>query len=123
MKQTALLLVTLILSMAVVPTAVALDNGPQTVACDYKFGHFGGTEQCLILGSGTNQGISWVTFKVNKKIFRYSSSSPGTIQRLNQALEQVGSFPVTNSQAQCRPGGTEADRYVFVNGDYICIYW
>lgn len=104
-------------------SAKALDNGPKAIGCDFKFGKNEGTEQCLIVGSGMNQGIEWVVFEVDRKRFRYESSSPKQIEYVNRANKRLKMYAVKNERQQCRPGGIDADVYVFENGDRICLYW
>lgn len=109
--------------MTICVPASAYDNGPQVLACDYKFGKSEGTDKCLIHGSGTNQGITWVVFEVKNKRFRYVDSSPNSIELLNKSNNPTAKYAVTNTNTQCRPGGKDADVYTFRNGDRICIYW
>lgn len=101
----------------------AIDNGPQTIACDYKFGNQEGTTTCLIVGSGMNQGIGWSVFEVRGKRFRYSDDFPEKIELLDSENQFMRDYPVTNSYESCRPGGTDADIYSFANGDKVCLYW
>ena len=108
---------------AVVPVAIAYDNGPQSLACDYSFEKREGTDTCLIVGSETNQGVTWVVFEVLDRRFRYSSAAPDIIEAIDDQATVLDEYPVSNSYGQCRPGGREADIYDFVNGDRICIYW
>ncbi|MDD3591259.1 MAG: hypothetical protein PHO65_01295 [Sulfurovum sp.] len=104
-------------------SAFGYDNGPQTIGCDYKFGENEGTEICLVVGSGMHQGISWVVFKVESKRFRYKNSSPDSIELIDKAGNTIATHQVNHSYDQCRPGGRDADKYVFTNGDRICLYW
>ena len=117
------LLASTVTSLTLLPKAIAYDNGPQSLACDYSFEKREGTETCLILGSGTNQGTTWVVFEVAERRFRYYSSTPNTIEQLDEQAEVLAEYPVSNSYGQCRPGGREADIYDFANGDRVCIYW
>lgn len=104
-------------------SANALDSGPKVIGCDFKFGKSEGTEKCLIVGSGMNQGIEWVVFEINKKRFRYENSSPNQIELINRAGKRIKMHGVKNDRQQCRPGGVDADVYLFENGDRICLYW
>ena len=99
------------------------DNGPQILGCDYKLGKVEGTGQCLIVGSGMNQGISWVVFELKNKRFRYSSSSTNSIELINKSGKTLQNYAVNNSDGECRPGGKFADIYEFKNGDRVCLYW
>jgi hypothetical protein len=108
---------------AALGSAMAFDNGPQIVGCDYRFGKEQGTDSCLIVGSGMGQGISWVVFEVDGKRFRYSTATPKKLSLLDAAGEQKAVFMVTNTTGQCRPGGQDADIYTFANGDRVCLYW
>jgi hypothetical protein len=104
-------------------TALGYDNGPQSVGCDYRLGRNEGTAQCLILGSGMNQGVSWVVFEVQRQRFRYQSSSPRSIDAIDKSGNTIGRQRVSNTSGQCRPGGRSADIYAFDNGDRVCLYW
>jgi len=104
-------------------TVSANDNGPQVIACDYRFADDEGTSTCLIVGSGTNQGISWLVFDVKGKRFRYSDDAPRKMELLDSDNQFLKDYPVTNSYASCRPGGKDADIYTFANGDKVCLYW
>ena len=43
--------------LCLIPTsAMAFDNGPRVVGCDFKFGNNAGTDKCLITGSGMQMG-------------------------------------------------------------------
>ncbi|MEM8637676.1 MAG: hypothetical protein AAGG51_02490 [Cyanobacteria bacterium P01_G01_bin.54] len=103
-------------------SSIAFDNGSQTLPCDYTFNQQSGTDTCLILGSGMNQGILWVVFEVQNQRFRYYGDSE-TIELLNDDYEAIATYPVTNSFGQCTPGGPDADVYDFANGDRVCLYW
>lgn len=104
-------------------SAFGYDNGAQTIGCDYKLGKTEGTAKCLVVGSGVNQGISWVVFEVEKKRFRYEDSSPDSIELVDKSGDTIAKHRVINSNGQCRPGGRSADVYAFDNGDRICLYW
>ncbi len=104
-------------------TVSAYDNGPQVLACDYRFGKSEGTGQCLIVGSGISTGVSWLVFEVKKKRFRYTSSSENEIELINKSGETLKTYAVSNTEGQCRPGGRSADIYDFKNGDRVCLYW
>jgi hypothetical protein len=104
-------------------TAWAYDNGPQVVGCDYKLGKAEGTDKCLIVGSGMNEGISWLVFEVKGKRFRYTDSSPNSIELISKSGKTVESYAISNSNGQCRPGGQSADIYAFSSGDRVCLYW
>ncbi len=117
------LLISLTLAIGINFSAKAYDNGPQVLGCDFKFGAREGTDKCLIIGSGMGQGISWVVFEVNKKRYRYDSSSPKQLELLDSANKKIKTHSITNATEQCRPGGREADVYSFDNGDRICLYW
>ena len=104
-------------------SANALDSGPKVIGCDFKLGKHEGTEKCLVVGSGMNQGIEWVVFEINYKRFRYESSSPKQIEYVNRANKRLKLYAVKNERQQCRPGGVDADVYSFENGDRICLYW
>ena len=104
-------------------SAVAYDNGPRVVGCDYKIGKNEETDKCLILGSGTNQGISWIVFEVKGKRFRYQYSSPKIIELIGKSGKTLRRQSVRKLEEQCRPGGRDADVYAFSNGDRICLYW
>ncbi|MEM9567278.1 MAG: hypothetical protein AAF974_03135 [Cyanobacteria bacterium P01_E01_bin.34] len=108
---------------AVVPGAIAYDNGPQSLACDYSFEKREGTDTCLIVGSGSNQGVTWVVFEVLDRRFRYRTSTPSIIEEIDDQAVVLEEYSVSNSYGQCRPGGREADIYDFESGDRICIYW
>lgn len=110
-------------SLSMLAPAMAYDNGPQVIGCDYKFGKTEGTSKCLIVGSGMNQGISWLVFQVEKKRFRYDDSSPTKIERINKSGNVIATYKVENSSGQCRPGGRTADIYAFSNNDRVCLYW
>ena len=101
----------------------AYDNGPQVLACDYRFGKSEGTGQCLIVGSGISTGVSWLVFEVKKKRFRYSSSSENEIELVNKSGETLKTYAVRNSEGQCRPGGRSAGIYEIKNGYRVCLYW
>jgi hypothetical protein len=118
-----ILILTLALVLTTFGSAFAYDNGPQTLGCDYKFGKTEGTEMCLIVGSGMNQGISWVVFEVQKKRFRYPGSSADSIELIDKSGKVLAKYQVRNSNGQCRPGGRNADIYDFKNGDRVCLYW
>ncbi|KOR31557.1 hypothetical protein TI04_00055 [Achromatium sp. WMS2] len=104
-------------------TSLAFDNGPQVLGCDLKFGKREFTDICLITGSGTNQGITWVAFRANGKDFVYSSSEPKVLRLVNANGDTMRKFVIKNRQEQCRPGGINVDVYRFQNGDRICLYW
>jgi hypothetical protein len=104
-------------------TAIGYDNGPQIVGCDYKLGKAEGTDKCLIVGSGMNQGISWLVFEVKGKRFRYTDSSADSIELIDKSGKAIKNYSVRNSNEQCRPGGKAADVYAFSNGDRVCLYW
>ncbi|MDR2208500.1 MAG: hypothetical protein LBE22_05960 [Azoarcus sp.] len=106
-----------------ISAAFAYDNGPQVLGCDYKLGTSEGTGKCLIVGSGMNQGISWIVFEVEGKKFRYDDSSADKIELLDKTDEAIATYSVSRSDAQCRPGGKSADVYAFANGDRVCLYW
>ena len=120
MKFQAILLILGVLSSS---AAFSHDNGPQMVGCDYKLGATEGTDKCLIVGSGTNQGISWVVFEVKGKRFRYSDDSPSSIEKIDKSGKIVKNYSVRNLHEQCRPGARSTDVYAFSNGDRICLYW
>ena len=103
--------------------ALAYDNGPQVIGCDYRLGKEESTGQCLIAGSGTNQGISWLVFEVKNKRFRYTSAHENLIEQIDKSGETLAKYAVSNSEAPCRPGGKTADIYKFQNGNYVCLYW
>ena len=117
------LLASTVTSLTLLPKAIAYDNGPQSLACDYSFEKREGTDTCLIVGSGTNQGGTWVVFEVLDRRFRYSSATPEIIEVIDDQGIVLDEYPMSNSYGQCRPGGREADIYDFENGDRICIYW
>ncbi|PTU30961.1 hypothetical protein [Stenotrophobium rhamnosiphilum] len=98
------------------------DNGPQTIGCDYKQGKATGTSTCLIVGSGMNQGISWLVFEVNGKRWRYTDASR-EIELVNATGATIKQYTVSHSSSQCRPGGKPADVYTFPNGNHVCLYW
>ncbi|MBL8329702.1 MAG: hypothetical protein JNJ71_12685 [Rubrivivax sp.] len=105
-------------------TAVsAHDHGPQVLACDYKLGRSEGTGKCVIHGSGTNQGVTWLVFEVQGKRFRYADSSPNIIERVNRSNRTLSRHAVTQAESVCRPGAKPADVYTFGNGDRVCLYW
>ncbi len=99
------------------------DNGPQTLGCDYRIQGDEGVGTCLVAGSGTNQGITWVVFEVKGRRYRFESSSPESILRVDRVGKVVKKFQGRNSSAQCRAGGPTADVYTFSNGDRVCLYW
>lgn len=101
----------------------ALDSGPKSIGCDFRFGKNEGTAQCLIVGSGMNQGIEWIVFEVDQKRFKYESAAPDRIELVNRANNTIKTYSVRNNRDQCRPGGVEADVYLFKNGDRVCLYW
>lgn len=103
--------------------AFGYDNGPQAVGCDFKLGNAEGTDKCLIVGSGMNQGISWLVFEVKGKRFRYDDSSSDVIELIDKSGKTLSEYAVKNSERQCRPGGRSADIYAFANGDRVCLYW
>lgn len=103
--------------------AHGFDNGPQMVGCDYRLGKAAGTDKCLIVGSGMNQGISWLVFQVKGKRFRYTEAAPDSIELIDKSGKTLKRFPAGNSNEQCRPGGRPADVYAFANGDRVCLYW
>jgi len=115
--------IALIMGLLVSGAVFGYDNGPQVVGCDYKLEKIEGTDKCLIVGSGVNQGISWLVFEVKGKRFRYTDDSPDSIELINESGETVQSYSVRNSNEQCRPGGRDADVYAFSNGDRVCLYW
>ncbi|MGZ4969914.1 MAG: hypothetical protein ACXV8W_15355 [Methylobacter sp.] len=104
-------------------TAFGYDNGAQIVGCDYKLGKTEGTDKCLIVGSGLNQGISWLVFEVKGKRFRYADSSSDSIELIDKSGKTIKNYSIHNSNEQCRPGGRSADVYAFSNGDRVCLYW
>jgi hypothetical protein len=106
---------------AVSAAALAYDDGPRTVGCDYRLGKSEGTAQCLIVGSGMNQGITWVVFEVRGRRFSHTEGED-RIARVNKAGDTLATYPVTLSRGQCRPGGRAADIYAFGNGDRVCLY-
>jgi hypothetical protein len=103
--------------------ASGYDNGPTMVGCDYKLGKSEGSDKCLIVGSGMNQGISWLVFEVKGKRFRYDDSSSDKIELINKSGKTIKNYAAHNSNEQCRPGGKSADVYTFSNGDRVCLYW
>ena len=103
-------------------SAMAFDNGPRVVGCDYKFSNNVGTDKCLITGSGMQMGTLWMSFKLNTNQYRYMSDSPNVLSQIDSNGKVLHSYRVKNSSAQCRPGGIKADKYQFSNGDYICLY-
>ena len=103
-------------------SGLALDNGARVVGCDYKFGNVADTDTCVILGSGMQQGTLWIAFKAAGNRFRYTSDKPSQLDQIDSNGNTLRSYPIRNSQAQCRPGGGKADRYQFRNGDYVCLY-
>lgn len=115
--------VVVMFSFLIVNVALAYDNGPRAIGCDYKLGKDEDTGTCLIVGSGTNQGISWVTFEVKKKRFRYADSSANTIELIDKLGKAIAKYSVNRSNGQCRPGGRDADIFAIGNGDRICLYW
>jgi len=123
MKRASSVTVSAFLLQGVLSSAMAFDNGPQVVGCDYRFGSAQRTDSCLIVGSGMGQGISWVVFEAGAKRFRYSSASPNKLALLDAASEEKAVFMITNTTGQCRPGGQDADIYAFANGDRVCLYW
>jgi hypothetical protein len=114
---------TLVLASAPLSPALAYDNGPQTLGCDYKLGKVEGSGKCLIVGSGLNQGISWLVFELNGKRFRYTDSSPNSIEIVDKSGKAIAKKSITNSNGQCQPGGKSADIYAFADGDRVCLYW
>jgi hypothetical protein len=104
-------------------SALAYDNGPQVIGCDYKLGKSAGTTKCLIVGSGTNQGVSWLVFEVQGKRFRYSDADEDKIERVNRSGDTLSAQPVERTTGPCRPGGKSADVFEFKNGDRVCLYW
>lgn len=121
--NTRTLLTSFALAIIIVTNVKAFDNGPQIVGCDYKFGNDEGTDICLIIGSGLGQGISWTVFEVKKKRFRHYSSSPNKLELLNSTNKKIKTYSITNRTSHCRPGGKDADVYLFKNNDHICLYW
>jgi hypothetical protein len=103
-------------------TTFGFDNGPRVVGCDYKFGALFETDKCLITGSGMQMGNLWVAFKVKKSEFLYQSDNPNFLDKIDAKGNVLKSYRVKNLQSQCRPGGIEADKYEFSNGDFICLY-
>jgi hypothetical protein len=111
------------LLLCLIPTAtMAFDNGPRVVGCDFKFGNNAGTDKCLITGSGMQMGTLWVAFKLHNSQYRYLSDNPNTLDQIDSKGKVLRSYRVRNTTAQCRPGGIQADKYAFANGDYICLY-
>mgnify|MGYP000851169528 FL=1 len=104
-------------------TANAADHGPQAVGCDYRLGRKHGSGTCLIVGSGTNQGVSWTVFEVDGRRYRYQDNEPQTIVVVDSKGRELKRLKGENSSAPCRPGGKEADVYSFSNGDRVCLYW
>lgn len=104
-------------------TALAFDNGPQVVGCDYKLGKTEGTDLCLIVGSGVNLGMSWLVFEVKGKRFKYTDSVSNSIELIDKSGKTVEIYSIRNSDEQCRPSGNSADVYAFSNGDRVCLYW
>jgi len=98
------------------------DNGPQVIGCDYKLGKAEGTGTCLIVGSGLNQGISWIVFEVNGMRWRYTDA-PSEIELVAKSGETAEKYAISHSNGQCRPGGKPADVYTFPNGARVCLYW
>ena len=93
------------------------------MGCDYRFGKQEGVDKCLIHGNGMNQGISWVVFEVQGRRFRFEDSEPGIIENISSTGATIARLKGRNEQMQCRPGGKDADAYLFANGDRVCIYW
>lgn len=112
----------LLLFMLLPASALAFDNGPRVVGCDYKLGNDFGTDKCLVTGSGMQMGTLWIAFRVKSKEYRYTSDAPKRLDQINKSGAVIQSYPIRNTQSQCRPGGANADRYQFQNGDFICLY-
>lgn len=112
----------LLLVLAHAP-ALAVDHGPRVLGCDHRFDGKEQTGACLILGSGMNQGISWVVFEVEGRRFRFEDSSPDVIELIDKAGNTLKRLKGKNSSGSCRPGGLDADIYAFASGDRVCLYW
>ena len=105
------------------PDAQAYDNGAQVIGCDFRLGKEEGTDRCLIVGSGMNQGIGWVVFEVQGRRFRFEDDAPDVIETVSKSGDTLARAQGRNQRMQCRPGGREADAYLFANGDRVCLYW
>ena len=55
--------------------------------------------------------------------FRFEDSEPGIIENISSTGATIARLKGRNEQMQCRPGGKDADAYLFANGDRVCIYW
>lgn len=102
---------------------LAYDNGPQTLGCDHRFGGKSETGTCLVVGSGTNQGILWVVLEVKGKRYRFEDSEPDVIALIDKNGNVLKRLKGGRETTQCRAGGNDADTYAFANGDRICLYW
>lgn len=105
------------------PLAQAYDNGPQVVGCDFRLGKSEGVDRCLITGSGTNQGITWVVFELKGQRYRFEDSSPTVLELITPDGKTQSTRKIKNHPGPCRAGGRDADVYQFDNGDRICLYW
>jgi|GEM_PF-5528408 len=105
--------------------AQAYDSGPRNVPCDYFFdGKPMQTDNCLVLGSGMNQGILWMSLKVGGKqyAFVWGDGGGGTVDLRDSAQKTIWSGSFRDSNDQCRPGGPKASIYSISNGDKLCLY-
>lgn len=100
----------------------AYDSGPSVVGCDYKFGKKEDTDSCLIVGAGTQMDETHIMFKVKQTYYIWRDTHPKVLEKVTKDGNLIQNLSITNSQEQCRPGGRNADKYEFRNGDYICLY-
>ena len=110
----------------VASSALAMDNGPRVVACEWtsKSGH-SDVDICLIVSQGRfSGGVETTALRIGIRpelyLFEKSLVKIYESSSVDTPPLWVGRF--SKDETQCRPAGRTATRYSMSNGTVLCLY-
>ena len=107
-------------------SALAMDNGPKVVACEWttKSGH-SDVDICLIVSQGMfSNGTDVTAVKVGNRpeLYLFENDLVKLYQSISVESTPLWSRRVKKDEAQCRPAGKLATRFTISDGTVLCLY-
>jgi hypothetical protein len=107
-------------------SALAMDNGPKVVACEWttKSGH-SDVDICLIVSQGQfSGGVALTAVPVGNlpEMYLFQDKRARLFEGSSVDTKKLWEGRVRTDEAQCRPAGKLATRFTMSDGTVLCLY-